>query len=169
MKRIMILGGPGSGKSTLAKRLSAVTGLPLYHLDRLHWRPGWVAPSKQEWHRLLAEIAAREKWIMDGGYSSSFHLRMPRADTNLWLDLPRRVYFPRVLKRMAINYGRQREDIGPGCPERFDFAFVKWAWTWQRTHPGKYRSALAEHAPHANVRVFASSREADNFLSCLGR
>src|SRR5208337_3539202 len=167
MKRLMILGGPGSGKSTLAKQLHAVTGLPLFHLDQLYWRPCWVAPPNEEWPRLLAEIAAREEWIMDGGYGNSFYLRMPRAETILWLDLPLRVCFPRVLKRMAVNYGRQREDIRPGCPERFDFTFLKWAWTWQRAHRVKYRSALAEHPPHANVRVFASRREADNFLSCL--
>ncbi|MGO9545280.1 MAG: hypothetical protein ACLPPF_10850 [Rhodomicrobium sp.] len=67
---------------------------------------------------------------MDSGYSSSLHPRLPRADTIVWLDLPRRVCFPRVVKRMAVNYRRQREDIGPGCPERLDFAFLKWTWTW---------------------------------------
>ncbi|MGO9173805.1 MAG: hypothetical protein ACLP7P_17830 [Rhodomicrobium sp.] len=61
MKRVMIPGGPGSGKSTLAKRLHAVTGLPLYHLDQLYWRPGWAAPPKHEWFELLSSLAAREQ------------------------------------------------------------------------------------------------------------
>ncbi len=34
---------------------------------------------------------------------------------------------------------------------------------------GEMPSALAEHAHHANVRVFATSREADRFLSSLSR
>jgi adenylate kinase family enzyme len=167
MKRVMILGGPGSGKSTLAKRLHALTGLPLYHLDKLHWRPGWTPCPKPEWHRLLSELAGEDEWIMDGGYDSTFHLRMPRADTVLWLDLPLLVTLPRVLKRTALHFGRVREDLAPGCPERIDFAFLKWAWTFRRAHTAKYHHALATLAPHATVRVFSTNREAQSFLASL--
>jgi adenylate kinase family enzyme len=169
MKRVMIIGGPGSGKSMLAKQLHAITGLPLYHLDQFYWRPGWQAPPQDEWHGTVSQIAAREEWIMDGGYRNSFHLRMPRADTILWLDLPRRIAFPRVVRRIALHFGRVRDDMAPGCPERFDWAFLKWAWTFKRAHAAKYRLALAAHAPHANVRVFARTREANSFLASLNR
>ena len=118
MKRVMVIGGPGSGKSTLARRLHAMTGLPLLPLwtSSIGGRDGSARP-KDEWERLMAELAAREEWIMDGGYDSTFHIRMPRADTILWLDLPRRIAFPRVLKRIALGYGRVRADAAPGCPE----------------------------------------------------
>jgi hypothetical protein len=53
----------------------------------------WIEPPKAEWHALLAEIAARDEWIVDTGYRSTFHLRMPRADTILWLA--RRAASPR--------------------------------------------------------------------------
>lgn len=167
MKRVMVIGGPGSGKSTLARRLHAITGLPLFHLDQLYWQPGWRKTPKDEWERLMAELAAREEWIMDGGYSNSFHIRMPRTDTILWLDLPRRVAFPRVLKRMALGLGRVRADLAPGCPERFDWPFIEWAWTFRRAHAAKYRRALAEHASHAKVHTFARSRDANRFLDSL--
>jgi adenylate kinase family enzyme len=169
MKRVMIIGGPGSGKSVVAKRLHAITGLPLYHLDRLYWPLGWQAPPQEEWHRTVAQIAAREEWIMDGGYRNSFHLRMPRADTILWLDLPRRLAFPRVIRRMAFQFGRVHEDAAPGCPERFDWAFLKWAWTFRRKHAAKYHLTLAAHASHATVMIFTSPREADRFLASLNR
>ncbi len=169
MKRILVIGGPGSGKSTLARRLHAITGLPLLHLDQLYWQPGWQKTPKDEWERLVAELAGRDAWIMDGGYNSSFHIRMPRADTVLWLDLPGRVAFPRVVKRMALGLGRVREDLAPGCPERLDWTFLKWAWTFRRAHAAKYREALAEHALHANVHVFTSSPGASRFLDNLSR
>jgi len=169
MKRVMVIGGPGSGKSTLARRLHAISGLPLFHLDQLYWRAGWQPAPKDEWLAILSELAAREEWIMDGGYNSTFHIRMPRADTVLWLDLPRRVAFPRVVKRMALGLGRVREDLAPGCPERLDWTFLKWAWTFRRAHAAKYREALAEHAPHANVHVFTSSPGASRFLDNLSR
>ena len=77
MKRVLVIGGPGSGKSTLSRRLHAVTGLPLFHLDQLYFRPGWQKTPEAEWESTLRQLAAREEWIMDGCYDSSFHIRMP--------------------------------------------------------------------------------------------
>ncbi len=108
MKRVLVIGGPGSGKSTLARRLHGVTGLPLFHLDQFYFRPGWQRTPKAEWKEALRQLAARDEWIMDGCYDSSFHIRMPRADTVIWLDLPRRIAFPRVLRRIALSFGRVR-------------------------------------------------------------
>jgi adenylate kinase family enzyme len=169
MKRVLIIGGPGAGKSTLARRLHAVTGLPLYHLDTFFWRPGWAAPPKEEWFRQVAELAVRDEWIMDGGYSNTFPIRMPRADTIIWLDLPRRVCIPRILKRRISNFGRVRSDAAPGCPEALDLDFLKWAWTFNKVHAAKYRVALATHAPHAHVARLRSRRETEMFIHSLSR
>lgn len=167
MQRVMVIGGPGSGKSTFARRLHSLTMLPLFHLDQSYWRPGWRMTPKDEWERLMAELAARDRWIMDGGYRNTFPIRMPRADTIVWLDLPRHIAFPRVLKRIVLGHGRVRVDLAPGCPERFDWAFLKWAWTFRRAHAAKYRQALAEYAPRADVHIFVRSREAERFLANL--
>ena len=40
--KIAILGTSGSGKSTLAKRLGETYGLPVLHMDTVHFLPGWV-------------------------------------------------------------------------------------------------------------------------------
>ena len=40
MKRVAIFGNAGGGKSTLALELAAITGLPLYVLDKIKYRPG---------------------------------------------------------------------------------------------------------------------------------
>jgi adenylate kinase family enzyme len=90
---------------------------------------------------------------------------MPRADTILWLDLPRRVAFPRVIRRMARHFGRARDDMAPGYPERLDLAFLKWAWTFKREHAAKYHLALAAHASHASVKVYTRPREVNCFLA----
>jgi adenylate kinase family enzyme len=167
MKRVLVIGGPGSGKSTLARRLHAMTGLPLFHLDQFYWRPGWRKTPKAEWERIVMDLAARDEWIMDGCYDSSFHIRMPRADTIIWLDLPRRIAFPRVLGRIALSFGRVRQDAAPDCPEWLDWEFLRWAWTFRRVHEGLYRQALVEYASHANVYMFASSPAANRFLENL--
>ena len=42
LKRIAIIGSPGVGKSTFARQLGDITGIEVFHLDRLFWKPGWV-------------------------------------------------------------------------------------------------------------------------------
>ena len=42
MQRVLVIGSPGAGKSTLSHQLAERTGLPLHHLDRMHWLPGWI-------------------------------------------------------------------------------------------------------------------------------
>jgi len=42
MQRVMIVGGPGSDKSTLAVMMGAITTLPVYHMDHIHWKPHWI-------------------------------------------------------------------------------------------------------------------------------
>ena len=42
MQRVMIIGQPGSGKSTLARALGDITGLPVRHMDHIHWQDGWM-------------------------------------------------------------------------------------------------------------------------------
>ncbi|MEO9901595.1 isopentenyl transferase family protein [Nisaea sp.] len=48
MNRVLILGCPGAGKSTAARSLAKITGLPVIHLDRHYWEPGWVRPGPDE-------------------------------------------------------------------------------------------------------------------------
>ena len=39
--RIAVIGYSGAGKSTLARALGARYGVPVLHMDRVHWAPGW--------------------------------------------------------------------------------------------------------------------------------
>ncbi len=66
MKRVMIIGQPGSGKSTLARQLGAVTGLPVVHIDHIHWKSGWVERDRVEKAELCREVHAGEEWIFEG-------------------------------------------------------------------------------------------------------
>lgn len=47
-RRICILGNSGAGKSTLAAALGDVSGLPVVHLDRIFWKPGWIEAPEAE-------------------------------------------------------------------------------------------------------------------------
>ena len=58
MQRIMIVGRPGSGKSSLAQAIGERTGLPVIHIDKIHWQPGWVERSKAEKTQEVAAFVA---------------------------------------------------------------------------------------------------------------
>jgi len=139
MRRILVIGSPGAGKSTLARRLAEGLGLPLIHLDREYFGPGWATPSRAEWREKVAALAARPEWVMDGNYASTFDIRVPRANAIVWLDIPRWQCLAGALWRVARNYGRTRPDLGPDCVERFDWSFTRWIWAY----PDKMRAKTA--------------------------
>jgi len=156
-RRILVIGCSGAGKSTLAKALADRTGLPLIHLDRCYWRPGWVAPSEAEWAAEVERLIAAPEWVMDGNYSATMPRRAEFADAIVYLDLPRWLCLLRVLRRAAFGFGRNRPDVAPGCPERFDWTFLKWVWNYPtRSRP----KTLALLGTFPRLSVVLSSRGA---------
>lgn len=163
--RIAVIGCAGAGKSTLAHALAAATGLPLIHLDAEHWRPGWVEPEVSAWFERQAALTARERWIIDGLYGSSLDQRLARATLVIWLDLPTRVCVAGVLARWLRWRGRVRPDMGAGCPERMDPAFLRWVLTFRRKV--RPRVAYAMAASSAPVVRIASVAQRARFLRAL--
>ena len=86
LERILVIGCCGAGKSTLSKKLEKILELPLIHLDRYYHKPNWEEPEKEDWEKVLRKLVKQKKWIMDGNYAESFHIRIPRADTIIYLD-----------------------------------------------------------------------------------
>jgi adenylate kinase family enzyme len=168
MHRIMIVGSAGSGKSTFARRLGEQLDLPVVHLDTLYWRPGWVEPSQEEWHEQVREAVQADAWVMDGNYSATMDLRFERADTAIFLDIPRRVCLYRVLKRSIRHRGRVRSDGATGCPERLEWFFLKWVWSF----PAKRRPAMLqrlENVPASvNIVHLCNDWEIDGFMEAIG-
>jgi len=131
-KRIAILGSSGSGKSTLATKLSKITGIPVIHMDRLFWNPGWVQTPKDEMFNKVHEAVSGESWIIDGTYLNSLDIRQEQADTIIYIDFNRYLCLYRALKRGIKNYGKTRYDLGEGCPDKIDWPFIKWIWGYPK-------------------------------------
>jgi adenylate kinase family enzyme len=146
----MILGSSGSGKSTLAKQLGEITGLPVIHLDRLFWNPGWVQTPKEEMYEKVAEAASAESWIIDGNYSGAMDLRLERTDTVVYIDFNRFICIFRAIKRRIQNHGKTRDDMGEGCPEKIDWEFLKWIWNF----PKRTKKILHEKINHCGKNVY---------------
>lgn len=167
MNRIVILGCSGSGKSTLSQRIGERTGLPVHHLDSYFWKPGWVAEEPAAFDAEVIRLTAGERWIIDGNYSRTLDLRLQRSDTVIFFDYPRYLCLYRVWKRRFQYAGRSRADMGEGCPEKIDLAFLKWIWFYRKRNRPKLLNKLREAQKHQDVYIFRHPREANEFLKLL--
>ena len=165
MKRVMIVGGPGSGKSTLAGALGAKTGLPIFHMDMIHWTSGWRERPLPDKIRIVSEIEQSERWILEGGLSATYENRAARADTLIWLDLPLFLRIFRVIhRRWEFRGGKTRPDLPENCPERLDWAFLHWILVTGRSNRLKIQSVV-NTAPHLKVHHLCSRSDVRNFLA----
>lgn len=166
MERVLVIGSPGAGKSTLAHELADRTGLPLWHMDRLHWQAGWVERDRAEAAAVVMELLAQDRWIVDGNYGSTLALRIRRADTVIWLDYSTALCLGRVLKRWWQFRGRSRPDMTAGCPERLDLEFLLYVLRFRTEWRQRNRLALGGFG--GTVLRFTGPAEAARWLDAPG-
>ena len=166
MEKVIIIGCGGAGKSTLARQLGAKLNLPVVHLDKLFWRPGWEQISREEFDRHHREALAQEKWIIDGNYDRTMGERVKYCDTIIYLDFSRAACLMGVAQRILTSYGRVRPDMGEGCPERFDLEFIKWIWDFNKNNREKTYRLLNETEGKETV-VLKNRRAVRLFLKSL--
>jgi len=166
MERVMIIGCGGAGKSTLARKLGEKTGLPVVHLDKLFWRPGWVSISQEEYDALHRAELAKDRWIIDGNFDRTIPERLARCDTVIYLDFPRITCLLGVIKRILTTYGTVRPDMGEGCPERFDWEFVCWVWNFNKNKRERNYRLLSE-VEGVDIIIFKNRRQVERFLQNL--
>ncbi len=152
MERVMIVGPCGAGKSTLAHDLAQRLDLPLFHMDQLNWRSGWIESEAGELRAAVEAVAAGPRWLIDGTYGGTMAPRVERADAIVYLDFPILLCAWRVLRRVAIWRGRPRPDMPKGCPERFDAAFMLYVLRWNNGPRPRLEARLDGHE-HKVIRL----------------
>lgn len=169
MKRVMIVGGPGSGKSTLARIMGARTDLPVHHMDRIHWTPGWVERNQADRCAMVRDVIAQDTWIFEGFHRRTDTERAARADTMVWLDLPVLLRFYRVIWRTFRDRGRVRPDMADNCAEGFNegtFAFWLWIWTSRKGMAQRIAAMIDQH-PDLRVHHLKSRSQVADFIDSL--
>jgi adenylate kinase family enzyme len=168
-RRIIVTGLAGSGKSTLSLALGARTGLPVVHLDLHFWKPGWVAPSEPEWRAKQRAVLAGDAWIADGNYHETLELRLARADTVVFLDMP----WWRCSGRALLRGLRMPGELPEGCPYtrwsrlRDEWGLAVRIWRENRGQPDLEREIISQHGSHVTLHVLASKREVARFLGSV--
>jgi adenylate kinase family enzyme len=90
----------GCGKTTVARALAERLGVRFVELDALVHGPNWTETPDDELRAKVAPIVASDRWVIDGSYSRKLgSLVLDRAETIVWLDLPIRVWLPRLVRR----------------------------------------------------------------------
>ena len=167
--RIWIVGVPGSGKSTLAAKLARRLGVEPVHMDELHWLPDWQERAPEETAALLAERIAGERWVAEGNYGPFRSVHMDRVELTVWLDLPLRVTFLRLLRR-GVRRSVFKEACCNGNHESLVRTFLHkdslllYALQTDRRRRIGLTEELATR-PHVRLR---SQREVDRWLSGVG-
>jgi adenylate kinase family enzyme len=138
-RRIMIMGNGGCGKTWLARQLGARTGLPVVHLDDVHWEPGHrgIARDRALRDADVERLASGDGWIMEGIYGQIVALVAERLTDLVWLDLPEAECIANIRAR-----GRQGEE----SEESFD-GLIDWV--------AKYRIRTANwNSFEAHLRLY---------------
>jgi adenylate kinase family enzyme len=169
MKRVLVIGSSGSGKSTLARQLGAKLELPVIHLDRHYWHPGWVGTPTEKWQQTVNQLVARDAWIMDGNYRGTLNTRLEAADSVVFLDLPPWICAFRAIKRRIQYRKRPRPDIADGCKEPLLdpqlFQFVRHVLSYPDRAKPFVMQQLSTIAHEKHIVQLKTTQDVNNFLS----
>ena len=167
-KRIVISGNCGSGKTTLAQELSQKLNIPIFHLDKYYWKPGWKKRNSKEFMMLHNKLCKKKSWIIEGPYASGLAERCNLADVVVFLDRSPFLCSWRVIKRMITNFRTKRKDLNEG-----DFyglgitkVVLKNIWLFEKQHKPRLFNIINKEATK-KVRLLTSNKEITNFVQNL--
>ena len=146
--RVSVVGNSGSGKSTLARaprrRASASRTSSSMRCSTCRVGPNG---RSTEFKALIVERTSGDGWVVDGNYRlATDRLVWPRADTLVWLDLPRRKVMRQVVGR-TLRRTITREELWNGNREPLSNLYqldphrsiIRWAWTQHDKYQGPVR------------------------------
>lgn len=173
VQRVYVVGNSGSGKSTLAAALADKLGATYLELDSVFHQPGWKPLEREAFRERIEAFTQAPTWVVDGNYSAVRDIVWNRADTVVWLDLPRRrvmrQLLGRTLRRMATG-----AELWNGNRERWQNLFrldptesiLVWAWTKHAAYRERYLAAMDDPAnTHLKFIQLRSRKDAAALLS----
>ena len=167
-----VVGSPGAGKTTFGRKLAESLDAPFIELDSIFHQPQWAELPVNEFRQEVTERLEAPRWVVDGNYSAVQDLVWERADTVIWLDLPRRLVMRRVIAR-TIRRAATRERLWNENREpltnlyRFDPEknIIRWTWVNYPKYAARYGDAAQRTAnAHLNFIRLRSQPEIDALL-----
>jgi adenylate kinase family enzyme len=175
VRRVSVVGVSGAGKSTLGREVAARLGVPFAELDALFHQPGWEPLPADEFRHRVSDLASAGGWVIDGNYHAILPLVWARADTVIWLDLPRPLVMRRIVWR-TIRRLVARQVLWNGNRERWrnlitwdeQESVIAWAWRHYPVYQQRYAAAAADPAlRHLTFIRIASRADLRQFRESL--
>lgn len=169
MKKVAVFGNAGGGKSTLSKRLSQITGLPLYVLDKIKYQPGGVEVSEEDYQQIHQQILATDEWVIDGfGNMETLWSRLDEADTLVFVDLPLYLHFWWVTKRFITGYVKPPD----GWPEqspilKSSLSSYRVLWLCEKYLTPRYREYIQQAKSSKTVYHLRSRKDISQFFKLM--
>ena len=160
-KKIIVIGCPGSGKSVFSRALHEITGIPLFHLDRMYWNPDRTKADQAVFQKRLSDTIQKNEWILDGNYNASIEIRLQACDTVFFLDYPLHICLHGVRERR----GKARSDM-PWTEQEGeeDAAFIAFIKNYHSQSRPKVMDLLDTYS-HKNIHIFKNRTQAEAFLT----
>jgi adenylate kinase family enzyme len=151
--KIVIFGASGAGKSYISRRIAALTGYTVYHLDAVFYQGGWVTVSEDEFIARQREMMSSRTWIIEGNYKKTMEFRFVAADLVIFLDVNR---FTRIWAA-ARRQGKKRPDL-PDLEKRSVFSkefwnLVKMQWSHGKITRDKVMELQSKYPDKAFLHI----------------
>ena len=153
MRRVSVVGTSGAGKSTLARVLAKRLAVPYVELGAFMHQPGWTPRPDAEFMDEVEKATSWPGWVVDGNYMR-FVIEGPvwrRADTVVWLDLPRRTVMRQLIARTVrravtreVLWNGNREPLTNFVSLNPEDSIILWAWTKHDEFVQRYLDAMAD-------------------------
>jgi adenylate kinase family enzyme len=175
MDRVAVVGNSGTGKTFLARRVARCLQAPHIELDSLFHQPGWTELDTAEFRRRVGVLVAEPRWVIDGNYRQVRDLIWARADTVVWLDLPRRIVMRRIIWR-TLSRAVTRRTLWNGNRERLretlswqpERSIIRWSWTQHAVYRERYQAAMDDPSlGHLRFQRLRSAPEVVAFFTGL--
>lgn len=166
MKKVAIIGNAGGGKSTMAQQLGLKRGLPYFAVDKIQWKPGWVAVPDKEFSDKHDQLLSKPEWIIDGfGNWEAIEKRFDEADTIIYVDHPLWVHYWWATKRQFKCLFAERPDGPDGCPMLpMTLQLYKMIWNIHKTMRPKLLSIVNKYKDTKGVFHIRSPKELNVFI-----
>jgi adenylate kinase family enzyme len=178
-RRVSVVGNSGCGKTFVAQRLADLLGLTYICSDAIFWGPNWTQAPPDKRLAEYDRVTRADAWTFDGNVDglsdTKGALIIGRADTLIWLDLPRFEVFRQVLKR-TIRRAWTKEPMWHNNRESWRMSFFSresiLLWSMQTYSRRRKQYAALFNDPctaHLKKVRFTSRRQVNRWLSSLQR
>jgi hypothetical protein len=147
--------------------MSALSAIPVIHLDLHSWNPGWLRVPELEFVEKQRVLLGDERWIVDSNDVDN-DLLCQRADTLVVLDTPWWLCAWRAFRRGLRRPGDTR--LPDGCDESIvqrigdEWGIVWRNWRGRKSIRERELSLASQCQTLMRVHVLSSKSEAAEFI-----